>query len=760
MISRQDLLLSACSVANATSSCRGQVRREIAVLLGALLAVGPVSALLAAETATGGENLEPLVLAQTESRPPAAATAAVQQLEEIVVVGRYTEAYKVDSAQGTKMPLDLLDTPQSVQVLSRDFLDDLGAIEISDIYGQVAGVSNDPYSSNISRGFRQEEIRYNGLFGDPYITFNQPLLFNMARIEFLKGPAAVLYGGAEPGGFINYVTKKPADETSHILTAIVGSYDTSRFSAESTGPIGGNDNVLYRVGALWDDSGSFRNNVDKENIILAPGVTFRIGQDTELTLEGEYIDQQWDGWRLRGVPVDLGGNFLTDIEFSANEPGDEQTLEATVLHATLDHGFTENIRGDLSARYIDNEGRQSYHEARFLGADGRTLSREFRDITDKTEQLAVTGNLLYETALGGREQIWLFGAEYYTVEFRESFQRIRSFQGVPPIDILTPVYGLADPSTYPVVSPGAAGFGLNELDRLGVYLQSNLEFGPVSLMLGGRWDDFEDTSRSDESSPAPDATSEDDQFSLRSGIVYKPAEHVSLYASYTESFSPVSPSSQGRPGGPFDPTAGDQIEVGAKIDWLDGQIRTTVAAYRIEKDNILVTNPDPAAPPFSLIQVGEVSSEGVELEVVGDISQSLTISANYAYNNVQEEENPLGDAAGSSGLDQLFRNKPEHQAGAWLRYALDSGWLEERTGGSLVFGIGGEYIGTRQNFDGGLVKNYVKLDGNVVYQFERVDLQLNVYNLLDEEYVSAPNFFLLDFPGAPRTVTFQVRVRL
>lgn len=727
-------------------------------VLGVLVMVcGPAGA-AAEDRIAESANGEPLVLAQANTQDRD--TAEQTEIEEIVVVGRYREAYKVNSAQGTKMPLDLLDTPQSVQVLSRDLLDDLGATQISDIYGQVAGVSNDPYSSNISRGFRQEEIRYNGLVGDPYITFNQPLLFNIARIEFLKGPAAVLYGGAEPGGFINYVTKKPQPEMAHTLTALAGSFDTTRFSAESTGPVAGNEDVLYRIGALWDDSGGFRNNVEKENIILAPSVRFRMGRDTELTLEGEYIDQQWDGWRLRGVPVDIGGNFLTDIEFSANEPGDEQTLEATVFQATLEHDFSDDLRADLSARYIDNEGRQAYHEARFLADDGRTLSREYRLIENTSEQLAMTGNLFYETALGGNEQIWLLGAEYYTVEFRESFQRIRGFQSVPPIDIIAPEYGVADPSTYPIVPPGEAGFGLNELDRLGVYFQGNLEFGPFSVMLGGRWDDFEDEARADENAPAPDATTSDDQFSVRSGLVYKPAENISLYASYTESFSPVSPASQARPGGPFDPTEGRQLEIGAKMDWLDGRFRTTLAAYQIDKENILVTNPDPDAPPFSLIQVGEVSSEGVELSVVGDVSQNLTVSANYAYNSVQEEVNPLGDAAGSSGLDQLFRNKPEHQAGAWLRYALDSAWLEQRTGGNLIFGLGGEYVGTRQNFDGGLVKNYVKLDGNIVYEFEQVDLQLNVYNLLDEEYVSAPNFFLLDFPGAPRTVTLQVRVRL
>jgi len=151
--------------------------------------------------------------------PRATAQAAAGPIEEIVVQGRYLQAYKRDNAYGTKMDIDLLNQPRSVQVLSREFLDDIGAVEISDVYGQVAGISNDPYSSNISRGFRQEEIRYNGLVGDPYLSFNQPQLFNVDRIEFLRGPAAVLYGGAEPGGFINYVTKKPQRESEHTLTS-------------------------------------------------------------------------------------------------------------------------------------------------------------------------------------------------------------------------------------------------------------------------------------------------------------------------------------------------------------------------------------------------------------------------------------------------------------------------------------------------------------------------------------------------------------
>lgn len=759
---------------------RGQVRHGLCVA-ALCVAIAPASLLAepetdVEETATGNAGTEDIDIearvtasprfAQAQSaqaqKPPGEKDVDVteEDVDVIKVVGRYRQAYKADSAQGTKMPVDLFDLPQSVQVLSREFLDDLGAIEISDVYGQVAGVSNDPYSSNISRGFRQEEIRYNGLLGDPYLSFNQPLLFNFGRIEFLKGPSAVLYGGAEPGGFINYVTKKPQPVTAHTLTATVGSYDTTRFTAESTGPVGDNDRVLYRVGAMWDDRDGFRNNVSKQDILLTPSLRFFVGDDTQVTLEAEYIDQEWDAWRLRGVPVDRDGNFRTDIDFSANEPDDEQTLEATVLQAKVDHAFTGNLRGDLAARYVDNEGRQAYHEARFLLGDGRTLTREFRDITEEEEQLTVTGNLFYETAIGGQEQIWLLGTEYYSIENRRSQQRIRSGDGVPPIDILEPVYGLSDPSTFGLVSADEFGFSSGELDRLGVYFQGNLDFGPVSLMLGGRWDDFEDTSRADETSPEPDFATEDDQFSLRAGVVYNPVQNIALYASYTESFTPASPSSQSRPGGPFDPTEGDQIEIGAKADWLGGRFRTTIAAYQIDKQNILVTDPSPEAPPEALLQVGEVRSEGVELELVGDVSANLTLSANYAYNEVEEQENPLGENAGPSGLDQLFRNKPEHQAGAWVRYALDSEWLRQRTGGEWIFGVGGEYVGERQNFSGGRVKDYVKLDGNIVYQLDRLEFQLNVYNLFDKEYVAAPNFFLLDFPGTPRSATFQVRWNL
>jgi iron complex outermembrane receptor protein len=699
------------------------------------------------------------LIAATTGANQAAAQGSDGGIDEVVVQGRYVQSYKLDNASGTKMDIDLLDQPRSVQVLSREFLDDIGALEISDVYGQVAGVSNDPYASNISRGFRQEEIRYNGLVGDPYISFNQPQLFNVERIEFLRGPAAVLYGGAEPGGFINYVTKKPRDEFEHTLTAQVGSFDRSRISGESTGPVGDSEAVLYRVGVLYDDSKQFRKNTNREDLIYTAAFTFNLADATALTLEGERIEQEWAGWRVRGVPVDLDGNFLTDIDFSANESTDEQDLEANVLHATLDHRFSDALRADFSARWVDSEGDQGYHEARFLADDGRTLSREYRDINETTETLSFMGNLHLDTGIGGFEQKWLAGVEYYSVEFRQAFQRVRGFEGVPSIDILEPVYGQADVSSYPLVPASEAQFSLNELDRIGVYAQTNLTFGPVSFMLGARYDDFKDESRADENAPAPDSTTEDDNVSLRAGVVYKPADNASLYASYTESFSPPDPGSQARPGGPFDPTAGEQIEIGFKVDWLDGQIRTGIAAYSIDKTNILVTDPDPDALPFSLLQVGAVSSEGIEVEVIGDITPALTLSANYAYNDVQEEENPLGDAAGSSGLDQLFRNKPEHQAGAWLRYAPSLPALEAATGGSLVFGLGAEYVSERQNFDGGLVKEYTKFDGNIRFELERYDFQLHVYNLFDEEYVAAPNFFLLDFPGAPRTITLQARAR-
>jgi iron complex outermembrane receptor protein len=280
------------------------------------------------------------------------------EIETIEVTGRAQQFYlETESKIGTKTDLDLIKLPQSAQVLTEQLIIDQAARDITDLYRSIAGVSEYSYSGVTFRGFRDDaNVFYDGVRGDPYSGFGVPQLFNVARVEVLKGPASALYGGGEPGGMINYVTKKPSYTQSKELKLTLGNYNTRGASLDMTGGL--TDTVAYRVGGYYEEQDSFRNNADSKNTEFTGGLLFDLTDSTTLTTSVDYIKQDLDGNRLRGVPVDDNGNFLVDPSYNANEAFDYQDMEALVLQGKLKHYFNDDFSVSSTLRYMDNERDQ------------------------------------------------------------------------------------------------------------------------------------------------------------------------------------------------------------------------------------------------------------------------------------------------------------------------------------------------------------------------------------------------------------------
>lgn len=246
---------------------------------------------------------------------------AVTALDGVDVVGRAQTLYKSeDAAVATRTDTPLALVPQSVQVLPRELIDDQAARQITDLYRSISGISFFSYAGVTLRGFRQENVLYDGLRSDPYAGFSVPQLFNIERVEVLKGPAGALYGGGEPGGVINYVTQKPGHQAARRVELQVGNQSFGAASFEATGPVREDGRIRYRIGAYADGEDGFRWNTDSQSQIGDASVAFDIGNTGELTLQYTDITQNLGGNRLRGVPVDNAGNFLTDRRWNHNEP--------------------------------------------------------------------------------------------------------------------------------------------------------------------------------------------------------------------------------------------------------------------------------------------------------------------------------------------------------------------------------------------------------------------------------------------------------
>lgn len=674
---------------------------------------------------------------------------APAQLDGVEVRSRAASLYRVnESSLATRTNTPLERVPQSVQVIPRELIEDQAARQITDLYRSISGVSGFSYSGVTFRGFRQDEILYDGVRGDPFNGFAIPQLFNIEQVQVLKGPAGALYGAGQPGGLINYVTKKPTPYDMGKVEIGVGNFDYNSLSAEFSGPMNGAESWRYRLGAYFDEEHGFRWNQNPENRILDFGLARDFGPQTSLLLQYTEIEQRFGGARLRGVPVDDDGEFIADIRWNHNEPTDFQDLSARVAQARLDHEFTANFRSDVTLRWYENVELQNYHEPRgLLDTDGDGefdySMREFRDQRRDSDTISITINNILEFHGGGMEHVLLFGADSATSDSLFQGRNARQIETggvVPGLSLANPQYGRT----------AGAAYGLHEVPyrvsqteatRTGIYVQDQITItGAWHVLVGIRWDRFEDTDL------IANESFSDSDFSYRIGSTFEVVPGVHAYATYGSGFSPQGPGSQ-RPevGGPFDAEQSELKEIGAKTSLLNDRIGLNTAVYRIVRENIL--QPDPRGDVGGdglddLVTVGRVESEGFEIDVLADLTDVWAFNLSYGYNDTR-----VTDATGSvtNAVGDRFVNAPRHQLGLWTRYDLPSL--------NSAVALGADYVDDRISFSGQPVNEYVVFDASWQTRIDNWLWQLNVKNLLDEEY-AASGFIQRTghFPGEPRRI--------
>ncbi|QYJ86945.1 TonB-dependent siderophore receptor [Shewanella mesophila] len=679
------------------------------------------------------------------------------EMETIEVTGRAQQFYlETQSKIGTKTDLDLLELPQSAQVLTEQLIIDQAARNITDLYRSIAGVSEFSYSGVTFRGFRDDgNVFYDGVRGDPYSGFGVPQLFNVARVEVLKGPASALYGGGEPGGMINYVTKKPSYNEMHQLKVTAGNFDTRGASLDMTGGL--SENIAYRLGGFYEEQDSFRNNADAENTEIVGGLTFDLSDDTKITTTVDYIKQDLGGNRLRGVPVDDDGNFIVPSSYNANEKSDYQNMKALVLQAQLSHYFTDNLSVNSTLRYLDNERDQAYHESRswvdvngdgIANIDDKTIRREYRKQYRANEETSLTTDFVYEIESGVVKHQLLFGGDYHTVNTKyDYFLAKYQADGVANLNIFDLNYGETDPSKYNLKNQNRDGI---DSDRYGIYLQDVIKLTENWLVIAGfRYDHFKEYNQETNYSYS------DSDVTPRFAVTYQPTEDMSIYANYSESFNPVSSTDQEDVIGnaSLQPETAKQIEIGLKNQWLDGKIMSTFAIYRINKQNVVMSNPNDTGTGdgiAALLNIGEVESNGFEATTVGDITDNWTITANYAYNDTQVIKGVTGDSITNTfGDGDRFANAPRHQAGLWTRYAISE------IDSSIAFGA--NYVSEQLSLSGQKVQPFTVFDMSWTTSWDDILVSVNVNNLFDEEYaVSGFSERNGHFPGSPREVIAQL----
>ncbi|KQP22932.1 TonB-dependent siderophore receptor [Pseudorhodoferax sp. Leaf267] len=561
---------------------------------------------------------------------PALAQTTPATLSTVEVVGRTASgAYHAEEAAGAKTELPLRELPQSVRIVTRQAIDDLGATRLDDVLDYVGGVSR---QNNF--GGLWDNVSIRGLPGNENTGmatllngfssnrgFNAPRdLAGVERIEFLKGPAAALYGSSEPGGTLNVVSKRPLWKAANAVEGYVGSHGLKRGAFDSTGPIG--QNLAYRLNIAVEDKDSFRDHVNAQRHVIAPAFTWRLGRDTMLEYAGEYL--------RHATPLDRGvvavDNRLGAIPRSRflGEPADGDVTVTNQTHQLiLSHEWNAAWRSRFGLSYRDT-GIEGYStEASALRADGTlTRQRRFRDYS--SDDIAVQAELQGVVATGAVEHELLLGVEAFRFEMDTLALRASpTATAANAIDIRNPVYGQALPT------PGPNTSTLEKQRNTAFYVQDAIKLTPAWRLVGGvRVDRYDqslhnrltgNTARQDPSATSP-----------RIGVSWLPADQWTLYANTGRSFRPNTGSNAAAQG--FDPETGRSLELGAKWESADRRMGATAALFDIRKRN--VTTADPANPGFS-IATGEVRSRGLELDLAGQLTTHWRVNASLVLNDVE-----------------------------------------------------------------------------------------------------------------------------
>ena len=677
---------------------------------------------------------------------PTTAVAQVEAVDEIVVLGTREQGYRATVApQTNKSDTPIKETPYSVQVVTRELIRDRGITTIGEALRYVPGFSpqvgfgatNDRF---YIRGFITPYNLKNGLRRSAYAPDEQ--LQNVEQVEVLKGSASALYGRFEPGGVVNFVTKKPLDKPFAEVGALYGSFDQLRLTGDVSLPL--SKTVGFRVNISHDDREGFRDFTFSRDTFIAPVIRWKPSDATTVMLEGEYARKR--GYFDRGFANDP--LFLeAPRKRQFGEADARYTNKGGVASLFVDHRFSDILSGRVAFGYSDFS-KDSYYYAfgfppvsRADPADPK-VNRRTSLAYDRQTDLTAQAELYARFTTGAVEHKALFGVEYGYDHWRFGV-RNPPFGVNIPIDFDNPVYGQrADPSV--LVSDGAWNS-----DSTAVYAQDELKLGNWRLLFGGRYD-WNRLRNRDYLAGAGDEATKRGAFSPRVGVTWTPAPTLSLYASWARSFRAQVDVGRIRDGSLPKPLIGESWEIGAKADLMDGRLTPTLALFDITRRNVAVSDP----VDFDLvIQIGKSRSRGIEVEVPAVLTPQWRFIANYTYLDAKILEDSF--AAPGSRLV----NAPRHSASLWTTYDF-RGRLK---GASAGFGI--QHIGSRAgNTDNSiLLPAYTRVDANVAYDFDAgfgpLRAQLNVLNLFDKFYYDSGGAFIPLYPGAPRTVTASLSYR-
>ena len=647
-----------------------------------------------------------------------------ESVERITVRGAF---FGQQVAEGVKTPTLLVNVPQSVSVVSAEQISEQALFSIADVMQYTPGVSvglGEDHRDQITiRGQNTTaDFFVDGLRDD--VQYFRPL-YNLERVEILRGANALLFGRGGGGGVVNRVTKVAefGDDFTR-LSAGIDTFSAASIAVDTNKVI--DENNAFRINGVFDSIDNHRDFKDGERYAINPTYTWLVNDDTSVVASYEYVND--DRLVDRGIPSENNKPIegYTDTYFG-DPDFNNTTLEAHIARVRVDHSLNQDwsINGTVQLADYDKVYQNLYpigfdSTAQTVRLDG------YRDTTSR-ENLLFQANVIGQIVTGNIEHTLLTGIEYGNQD--TSNNRRDAFFEISQDDQVS--FAFTNPLNIPAMTlTSPVRDRASDVSFTSVFVQDEVKLNDNWIVVAGfRYDNF-DIDVNDAIEAANGATdgnngrlsSSDSQVSPRAGLIYKPSEELSFYASYSKSFLPRSGDqflTLSLSSAALDAEEFENKEIGIKWNASD-TLSLTAAVFEVEREN--GTAQDPNNPEASILTGTE--TVGFEIQLVGAVTDTWTINAGYS--NLDGEE--MGRVVDGDLANRSLAQLPEHMITLWNQFAINDQW---RLGLGLVHQS--QQYATLSNTTE--LPEFTRIDAAAYYDYsEDLSFQLNLENVLDEEY--------------------------
>ena len=671
-------------------------------------------------------------------------------VEEILVKGKVLQS---DQMNALKIPTPIINVPQSLSIITDEDVRKKGFKELGDIVKYTPGINTSLGEGHrdavVFRGVRSTaDFFQDGVRDD--VQYYRPL-YNVEQVEVLRGPNALLFGRGGTGGVINRVTKKPVNgEEFKTFDLGYDSFGASDIAVDVNTNL--SDSVAFRLNVHNDSLKNHRDFYNGERFGINPTLSVALDVDTDLNLSYEYIDHE--RFIDRGIPTANGKpvEALSDIVFG-DKDGNLNTVEASVLRALLNHRFSDSTKGSLSLTSSSFEKMYQNTYTNSYDLDTNVVQMDgYHDPTER-DNLILSGSLVNELNFANMTHTILTGFE--TIKTDNSNLRYNTFWTSNDCSVSNydrETFNIADPIDFSVNANGVAtaveyqnSCALKtstetDISVTSFYIQDQIDVTDnLIVLLGGRYDKFD--VKVDDIKNASSASRVDTEFSPRIGLIYKPQNNVSVYYSYSESFSPRSGEQYKKLSGgtagsgeTLKPDYYESSEVGVKFD-LNKSLSLTSAYFESESE---IADYDGNSSEY--IAERGLSVEGFELELKGRVNDNLNVA--FSYSNIDGETADGGQP----------REIPESTYSIWTTYNVNP-----KFGWALGVVHQGESA-VKDNNPTLLLPDYTRVDAAVYYELSNdIKFQLNLENLSDEVYFPHSHSTHQVAVGESRNIRFSLR---